>query len=226
MPTTRLLLLIASAALTLTPATRVTADAPAATQPAADCCALPSKAGAVADAECCAAMAAADPATQPADASAQTAAQPAAKPAGPAAPSAEAAALFEKVKSLVGKWEGDAGGQTVAYEYSLTGGGTTVVETMNLHGGMMTLYTLDKDRVVITHYCGAGNQPRMASTGLTANKATFAFLDATGMKSDKDVHMHGMSLTFGDDGSVQQDWSMHAEGKPAGVVTIRLKKAV
>ena len=99
-----------------------------------------------------------------------------------------------------------------------------------MHGGMMTMYTLDHtpagDRVVVTHYCAAGNQPRISSPGLADGKASFEFLDVTGMNSDADPHMHNLVVTFDADGTVQQDWTMFAEGKDAGVVTITLKRAL
>lgn len=150
---------------------------------------------------------------------------PATQPAG-----ANAAALFEKLKGLEGKWDGEATGETFTFEYTLTAGGTTVVENQNMHGGMMTMYTLDHgpagDRVLVTHYCAAGNQPRMSSPGLADGRASFEFVDVTGMSSDADPHMHGLKLTFGEDGTVTQDWTMFADAKEAGVVTIKLKKAI
>jgi hypothetical protein len=172
-----------------------------ATQPAADCCATPSAAVAL--------LAAAGPATQP------------------AGEAHDAAALFDKLAGLAGTWTGEAnGGAKVKFEYTLTGGGTTLVENQDIHGGMMTMYSLDGDRVVMTHYCGTGNQPRMAASGLAGETAEFKFVDATGMKDANDAHMHELAITFAADGTLQQDWTLYADGKPTGVVTIKLKKSV
>lgn len=179
---------------------------------------------------------AAAPSTQPAECCEPTAAVAAAHFTAPSTQPAkgdeDAAALFEKLKSLAGTWNGEAMGQPCKFEYTVTGGGSAVVENQDLHGGMMTVYTLDdagdagKPRVIVTHYCAAGNQPRMASTGLTGDHASFAFLDATGLKSENDPHMHQLALTFNADGSVQQSWTMFVENKAKGTVSVKLKRAV
>jgi hypothetical protein len=47
---------------------------------------------------------------------------------------------------------------TISAEYTLTGGGSVLMEVL---GGMSTAYHLDNGTLMLTHYCGAGNQPRM-----------------------------------------------------------------
>ncbi len=37
-------------------------------------------------------------------------------------------------------------------------------EVMGEHG-MITIFHMDNARVLMTHYCGAGNQPRMQASG-------------------------------------------------------------
>jgi hypothetical protein len=156
---------------------------------------------------------------------------PATQPAGDAR---DAAALFAKLVGMAGTWTGDAMGTPCTVEYTVTGGGSALVENTAMHGGMTTMYTLDHtaagDRILMTHYCAAGNQPRMSATGMTGtptgDTAQFKFVDATGMTSANDPHMHDLSVTFMPDGGVTQDWTMYRDGKEAGVVTIKLKKSV
>jgi hypothetical protein len=145
--------------------------------------------------------------------------------AAPSTQPANAAALFEKLKALSGRYEGKTGSTDVALDYSLSGGGSAVMENCSMHGMMTTVYTLDGDRVLMTHYCAAGNQPRMACKGLEGNVAKFEFLDASGMASKDDPHMHGLTITFGTDGALQQDWTMYSGGKEAGAVHFDLKAA-
>src|SRR5215831_17550034 len=70
---------------------------------------------------------------------------------------------FAKLKALVGNWTMAGGDGSVAVNYRLTGGGSALIETLfpGQDHEMMTVYTIDKGDVVLTHYCTMGNQPRM-----------------------------------------------------------------
>ena len=49
---------------------------------------------------------------------------------------------------------------------------------------MVTLYHMDGDPMMLTHYCLAKNQPRMAAIeiGEDGGEVTFEFLDGTSLK--------------------------------------------
>src|SRR5579863_8610060 len=76
---------------------------------------------------------------------------------------ADAAAAFARLKTLVGEWEANRPDGKVRLAYELTGGGSALVERQaeEKMPAMMTVYHLDGDRLILTHYCMAGNQPRM-----------------------------------------------------------------
>src|SRR5688572_4688296 len=79
---------------------------------------------------------------------------------------------LDKLKALEGEWidvDGVFGKKgAVAVTYRVTAGGKTVVETfpINTPGEMVTVYHMDGNDLVLTHYCSGGNQPRMRSKGL------------------------------------------------------------
>ncbi len=75
----------------------------------------------------------------------------------------DAAAAFARLKGLVGEWEANADVGKARLVYELTGGGSAVVERESAENMpvMMTVYHLDGNRLLLTHYCMAGNQPRM-----------------------------------------------------------------
>ena len=75
---------------------------------------------------------------------------------------------WEKVKSLVGDWEGTYEGQPARVSYALVSNGTTLMETLDAPDGshMITMYHPDRGSLLMTHYCSVGNQPRMRSEGL------------------------------------------------------------
>src|SRR5689334_18320744 len=110
--------------------------------------------------------------------------------AAPAAAATQpAAAAFEKIKALAGDWKGKkADGGEVATSFKVAAAKSAVVEDM--HMDMVSVYTVDSDRLVMTHYCAAQNQPRMVADAIQpdANSLSFHFLDATGMKSPDEGH--------------------------------------
>ncbi len=101
--------------------------------------------------------------------------------AAPSPPAADLAALAR----LAGTWHPAGRPQSpLRIHFSTTAGGTTIVEQWTNAGKphSLTLYTQDGARIVATHYCPQGNQPRLASLpGTGGATLRFAFRDATGI---------------------------------------------
>ena len=134
---------------------------------------------------------------------------------------------MEKMKSLVGAWEGkDKQGNPVQLTYKLVSDGSTLVETMD-HAGhkesMITVYHLDGDNMMLTHYCSMGNQPRMREVGSDAGSITFSFMDGTNMKKE-DPHMNKLTIRWTDADHIVQEWTMQSEGKDAPPVVFELQR--
>jgi hypothetical protein len=124
---------------------------------------------------------------------------------------------WEQMKSLVGTWEGHEGNRPVSVTYTLVSNGTSLMESLNgAHDmNMITMYAPDGDAVVATHYCAAGNQPRMraAASGDPRPKSVdFQFVDATNVTSDETV-MRRLVVTFQDANHFQQAWTARTGGK-------------
>ena len=156
---------------------------------------------------------------------------PSAAKARPAAPGISAADAFARMKTLVGEWAGKAGeGQgdaDVRVVYRLTGAGSALVETLSPGSPheMITVYHLDGDRLMMTHYCAAGNQPRMTLTAAsTPQELVFAFSGATNLKSDKDMHMHDLSIRFVDPDHIVGEWVSFQDGRKAGTTTFSVAR--
>jgi hypothetical protein len=148
---------------------------------------------------------------KPADTKAD--AKAAAAPAMPAP--APLAPTFEKMKTLVGDWTGKGPeGHTIKLSYTLTSGGSALVETMDPgdHAAMTTIYHSDGDSVMLTHYCGLANQPRMRAKAGDKELA-FAFVDATNLPSADAPHMHSLKLTMEDNDHLTQEWTFRAAGQ-------------
>lgn len=95
------------------------------------------------------------------------------------------------LKGLVGSWQGKlewSGGRTGTGEYSavysLTGNGSAVAESLIAEGvsTMTSVYHTDGADLRMTHFCGAGNQPRLKATLIDESKKVvhFKMVDITG----------------------------------------------
>jgi len=130
----------------------------------------------------------------------------------------DAAAAFARLKTLVGEWEANTPPGKARLTYELTGGGTALVERESADNmpGMMTVYHLDGSRVVLTHYCMAGNQPRMQAGGINpeTGEIQFQFLDITNLASQGAGHMHNVKLRIIDDKHVDSEWQFYENGAP------------
>jgi len=140
-----------------------------------------------------------------------------------AAPEAtDAPAAFAKLKALAGEWEGtEPGGSHSHLQYEVISGGSAVVERfvndkMGSGNAMVTVYYLDGHRLLLQHYCMAKNQPRMLAESFdpASGELRFHFLDATGLASPSDGHMHNATFHFVDANHISQDWQFFENGKP------------
>ena len=127
---------------------------------------------------------------------------------------------FDAMKSLAGNWEGqNSMGGPIQVSYRLTSGGSAILSEiqMEMQGhseDMITMIHLDGGRLLLTHYCEAGNQPRMQATASPDGKTiTFNFLDATNLSSPEAGHMHRVVFTFMDANHHTEDWRFLDHGK-------------
>src|SRR3954464_1584461 len=74
-------------------------------------------------------------------------------------PSPKSNAGFEKLKQLAGEWQGKRpDGTPVKLSSRLVSNDSALEETLEEHGGMITVYHADNERIMLTHYCALGNQ--------------------------------------------------------------------
>jgi hypothetical protein len=127
---------------------------------------------------------------------------------------------FETMKSLSGNWEGkDSMGGAVAVSNRLTAGGSALMSEIktNMHGkneDMISMINMDGDRLLLTHYCSAGNQPRMqASLSPDGKSVTFTFVDATNLAGPDTPHMQSVTFNFIDENHHTEEWRFAVPGK-------------
>ena len=125
---------------------------------------------------------------------------------------------FDAIKSMPGTWQGkNQNGEDVRVDFKVTAGGSAVMSEILGQGpeDMISVFHLDgPNRLLMTHYCGAGNQPRMqASVSPDGKTISFNFVDATNLASPDAGHMQRMVLTLLDDNHHTEEWTFLDHGK-------------
>jgi hypothetical protein len=164
-------------------------------------------------------------------ASAAFAQSEAAKPAAPKqevkkseAPKSPAQKSFESLKALAGKWEGPvttqpvvpemASGKPIHVSLRVTSMGNLLMHEMTSEDRpddpITTIY-LDGNELLLTHYCDAGNRPRMvAKTSPDGKTVEFDFVDISG--NTKYGHMRRAVFTIIDENRHTEDWTFMMPG--------------
>ncbi len=124
---------------------------------------------------------------------------------------------FDALKALQGTWEGkNSQGQTLKVTFRETAGGSALLSEIHGMGpeNMVSMIHMDGDRLLMTHYCGAGNQPRMKATLAQDGKSVaFDFVDATNLASLDAGHMHHVVFSMSDADHHTEEWTFVDHGK-------------
>jgi len=125
---------------------------------------------------------------------------------------------FEKMKTLVGTWQSKTpDGSVTKITYKIVSNGSAIMEIISSKEdpGMISMYHLNNDILMMTHYCSAGNQPRMKAKLDTENpnEINFKYIDATNLKSEKDGHMLNLDIKFKDKDHLTHVWTWTKDGK-------------
>ncbi len=124
-------------------------------------------------------------------------------PAPPPAEPGDLEAAFERLKTLVGTWD-EEGEYGRVVEYHLTGRGSALIEEFIGDPPMASVYHLDGPDLRLTHYCNAGNQPRMRVASYDPDTGTlgFEFVDVTNLSAPNAYHTRDLTIRFVDDDHV------------------------
>lgn len=137
-------------------------------------------------------------------------------------PQSEAQKSFTQLKSLAGNWEGPAttdppiremgNGARLRVSLRVTARGNALALEWHEAGkseetspSELTMFYVDGDRFLLTHFCEAGNQPRMVGKVLPDGKTMeFDLQDITG--STQRGYLHHAVLTIIDENHHTEDW--------------------
>src|SRR5262249_14810054 len=138
-------------------------------------------------------------------------------------------ALFDRLLALQGEWVGHSTkGWTEHTRFRVIARGTALLETSDPEPGapspMATVFSLDQERVVLTHYCEAGNHPRLQATSIDAASAEFTFVDGTNLPSRDRGHMDRVRLRFLGPDRFTSRWTWYQDGKEGWMEEIEYRR--
>lgn len=146
-----------------------------------------------------------------------------------------AAEAFARLKSLQGTWKGVTADERAAtLEVSITAGGNTVMERFAMDGmghenpeqSMLTLYHLDGQDLMLTHYCVSNNQPRMRADLSSGEPDVFRFelFDATNLTNPDAGHMYKAKIHLVDESHLTTEWTYREKGVDAYSVPVTYER--
>src|SRR5215472_16305873 len=131
---------------------------------------------------------------------------------------------FDALKSLAGSWQATvttfppqakAEGKQVHVSLRVTSMGNALMHEAKIEGrndDPITMLYLDGDRLLLTHYCDAGNRPRMVAKASPDGKIVeFDFVEVAG--STTYGHMHHAVFTLQDANHHTEDWTYMQPGE-------------
>lgn len=140
----------------------------------------------------------------------------------------DAATMFKNLKTLAGTWQGrmtttpkmpDVDGTQATVTLRVTSMGHVLMHEMVGEGrpdDPITMLYLDDAKLALTHFCDAGNRPRMtAKLSEDGKSVEFDFLDVSGPL--KYGHMRKAKFTFVDADTHIEEWTFMRPGDKAVV---------
>jgi hypothetical protein len=122
---------------------------------------------------------------------------------------------FDKLKTLADSWEGTYEGGPMHVALRVTSLGNTLMHKMKGDGpeDPISMIHVDGDRLLMTHYCDAGNQPRFVGKMIPDGKTIeFDFLEVTNFNSTQEGHMQHVVFTILDPNHHTEDWTFMVQG--------------
>ena len=144
----------------------------------------------------------------------------------------QARAAFERLKGLAGEWQAKSSrGWDEPVTYEIVAAGSVVVEIGSFKDApekkMYTMFHLDGDRLLATHYCESRTQPRLVATAVAdgGRQVTFTYLDGTGLTSRDQGHMDQAVFRFLGEDRFTAHWTWYQQGNEQWLEEIEHRRA-
>jgi hypothetical protein len=124
---------------------------------------------------------------------------------------------FQRLMNLEGEWHGSSsdGAKELRLLYVVASKKSVVIEfykhyfkNEEMEDEMVTVYHPDGDKLMLTHYCTLGNQPRMVAEleDEDADVLRFSYVGATNLSHADCLRMSGVAFKFYGNDSFEQTW--------------------
>lgn len=138
--------------------------------------------------------------------------------AAPASAEEESASVrFDQLKKLEGDWAAQTSdGRERHISYRVIARGSVLVERWLGAGDRetMTVFHMDGGRLLATHYCGQGSQPRFTfASSPSQGRMDFVFLDVTNLPEPAQSHQHAFSIEVDPSGRVVRSETYRSGGQ-------------
>ena len=153
----------------------------------------------------------------------------------PAAPPSEAQKSFDTLKGLAGSWEGTLNilppmpgvdGTKMKVMIRVTSRGNAVMHEMTMAGrpdDPITMLYVDGERLMLTHYCDAGNRPRMSGAASSDGKGVaFKVVDISG--GTEKGNMADAVFTIVDPNHHVEEWTYIFPGQKGAIARMDLQR--
>ena len=144
----------------------------------------------------------------------------------------DAASAYQFLKSMTGEWERsgddhDHGGKSQTVSFRPTAAGSAVMET--IFAGepmeMISVYHMDGDTLLLTHYCALQNAPIMKfEKSDKPGEIKFVFHGGTNFDPKTDAHVHEGVMQIKDANAVQSSFVGFSDGKPGQKTSGTMKR--
>lgn len=137
---------------------------------------------------------------------------------------------FERLKTLVGTWEGKVdigqGPVDMTVQYRLLAGGTVLEERVfpGTPNEMLTMFYEKDGKLGLTHYCMMGNRPGMLLKSSDSKTLKFDFDKSCGINTAKESHMHALTITFENPETIVTSCTAFMDGKEMAEHPTTLKR--
>lgn len=137
---------------------------------------------------------------------------------------------FQRMKTLVGTWQGKAdmgqGPIEMTVSYRLLAAGSVLEERVfaGTPNEMVTMYYDQNGKLALTHYCVMGNRPGMLLKSSDAKSLTFDLDPACGIDSARESHMHSLTIRFDEPDKITTSCSAMLDGKEGEAHATTLKR--
>jgi len=126
---------------------------------------------------------------------------------------------YDKMITLVGSWQGTVNENGKPLDtharFKLVSDGSALASWLDedTPHEMITMFHMDGNNLMATHYCAAHNQPRMVlMTGGDPNRLVFKFKDGTNVQPDAG-HMQQVAFIFDGANHHIEEWTYLQNGK-------------